>query len=59
MFEGCSSLIYLDISNFNTSQVASFNGMFSGCESLESLNLSNFDTSNAYDMEEMLMDVVL
>ena len=53
MFEGCNSLTYLDLSNFNTSQVMSFNGMFNGCESLESLNLSNFDTSNAYNMTEM------
>ncbi len=45
MFAGCSSLIELDLSNFNTSSVTNMGGMFDGCNSLISVNLSNFDTS--------------
>ena len=53
MFYGCSSLISLNLSNFDTSNVNSMSSMFSGCSSLVSLNLSNFDTSNVKDMSLM------
>ena len=46
MFNDCSSLTSLDLSNFNTVNVKDMSLMFSGCSSLTSLNLSNFDTSN-------------
>ena len=46
MFSGCSSLIELNISSFNTSNVTDFANMFYNCKSLISLNLSSFDTSN-------------
>ena len=44
MFEGCSSLKYLDLSDFNTKKVTNMSRMFDQCESLISLNLSNFNT---------------
>ena len=58
MFQNCNELEYLDLSNFNTSNVtdmtAMFNEsnkiMFQNCYELEYLNLSNFDTSNVTDM---------
>ena len=53
MFSGCSSLISLNISNFNTSQVNYMGYMFYGCSSLISLNISNFDTSKVNDMDDM------
>ena len=46
MFRGCSSLISLDLSNFDTSNIDSAADMFNGCSSLISLDLSNFNTSN-------------
>ena len=53
MFCNCSSLISLDLSNFDTSQVKETDGMFSGCSSLDSLDLSNFDTSQVMQMDYM------
>ena len=49
MFYGCSSLLSLDLSNFNTQNVASMEGMFFNCSSLSS-DLSNFNTQNVKSM---------
>jgi len=53
MFNNCSSLTSLDLSNFNTSKVTNMNGMFRGCSSLESLDLSSFNTGNVTSMTYM------
>ena len=46
MFNQCSSLTSLNLSNFNTNNVQDMSYMFQLCSSLTSLNLSNFNTSN-------------
>ena len=46
MFFKCSSLISLDLSNFNTDMAINMNHMFYECSSLTSLNLSNWNTNN-------------
>ena len=56
MFYECSNLTFLDLSNFDTSNVTSMNVLFYGCSSLTSLNLSNFDTSNVTDMSLMFLE---
>ncbi len=53
MFDDCFSLTSLDLSNFDTSNVARMDFMFVDCTSLTSLDLSNFDTSNVTNMECM------
>ena len=53
MFEECSSLKELNLSNFNTNNVEDMSFMFSKCSSLKELNLSNFDTNSETDMIEM------
>lgn len=53
MFEDCSNLTSLDVSNFNTSNVKDMTLMFYGCSSLTSLDLSSFDTSNTTEMIKM------
>ena len=53
MFDGCSGLTSINLSNFDTSNVTDMSYMFSGCEGLTSLNLSNFDTSNVTNMRYM------
>ena len=53
MFNGCSSLTNLDLSNFDTNQVTNMQGMFAGCSSLTSLDVSSFDTSNVTTMNSM------
>ena len=55
MFNNCSSLTSLDLSNFDTSNVTDMNGMFSDCNNISSLNLSSFDTSNVTNMSMMFM----
>ena len=46
LFNGCSSLTTLDISNFRTSNVTWMSYMFNNCYLLTTLDLSNFDTSS-------------
>ena len=45
MFNKCSSLTSLDLSNFDTSKVTNMSDMFNGCSGLISLDLSNWDTT--------------
>ena len=55
MFAVCESLKKINISNFNTEEVKSMNGMFAGCESLKKINISNFNTEKVEDMSAMFM----
>ena len=50
MFNGCSSLKEIDLSNFNTDNVTDMRDMFNGCSSLKEINLSNFNTNKVTDM---------
>ena len=50
MFNGCSGLTRIDLSGFDTSQVASMGNMFQNCHNLTSLDLSGFDTSQVTEM---------
>ena len=53
MFQKCTFLASLDLSNFNTSNVKDMGSMFQSCSSLTSLNLSSFNTSNVTNMGYM------
>ena len=53
IFYGCSDIIEMDFSNFNTSNIRDMQWMFRDCSSLISLNLSNFDTSKVTSMNRM------
>ena len=53
IFRGCSSLKYIDLSNFNTSSITTMYSMFDRCSSLESLDLTNFNTSSVASMGSM------
>ena len=53
MFRGCSDIIEMDLSNFDTSRVFIMNTMFGDCTQLSSLDVSNFKTSNVIDMGDM------
>lgn len=53
MFQACSNLTNLDLSNFDTSKVTRMDWMFSNCLSLTTLDLSSFDTSNVTSMKTM------
>ena len=53
MFNGCSSLTTLDVSNFKTDNVMDMSSMFYGCSSLTTLDVSNFNTDNVTSMFSM------
>ena len=53
MFDGCTKLESLDVSNFNTAEVKSMTYMFYNCSTLTSLNLSKFNTAKVTDMSSM------
>lgn len=53
MFDDCSLLTSIDLSNFDTSKVKDLSYMFNGCENLLSLDLSSFDTSKVKDLSYM------
>ena len=53
MFQQCSKLIELDISNWNVSNVTNMNGMFRDCNNIETINVSNWDTDKVASMNSM------
>ena len=53
MFNGCTNLTSLNLSNWNTSNVNAMNSMFYDCSKLTSLDLSHFDTSNVENIRYM------
>lgn len=53
MFNGCSGLTTLDVSNLDTSKVTDMFAMFANCVNLTSLDLSNWDISNVTNMNNM------
>ena len=53
MFSGFENLTYLDLSNFDTSNVTNMHDMFKDIDSLTSLDISSFDTSNVTNMTGM------
>lgn len=53
MFSGCTNLVNVDLSNFDTSQVTNMNAMFAGCYSLTDIDLSNFNTGKVTSMRNM------
>ena len=53
MFRNMSSLISLDLSNFDASKVTNMSYMFFNTSSLALLNLSNFDTSKVTNMDSI------
>ena len=46
MFNGCKSLISLNLSNFVTSKMENMENMFNGCESLKIIDFSNLDVNS-------------
>ena len=53
MFNGCSALTSLDLTNFNTAKVTNMSYMFNGCSALKSLDLTNFNTAKVTEMGNM------
>ena len=58
MFNNCSGLTSLDLSNWNTSNVTNMGIMFNNCSELTSLDLSNWNTSNVTNMGAMFYSCI-
>ena len=56
MFNSCTKLKSLDLTNFNTENVEDMTYMFCDCYELKSLDLTNFNTKNVKDMSCMFYD---
>ena len=50
IFYGCSSLVSLNFSHFNSSAITNMHCMLKGCSALANLNFGNFKTNNVTDM---------
>lgn len=55
MFEGCSKIKSLTLSNFNTSSCTDMQDMFADCISLKTLDISNFNTLKVTNMAGMFV----
>ena len=53
LFSKCYSLTYINLSNFNMSNIKDMSWMFSRCSSLKNINLSNFNTYNVTNTKFM------
>ena len=53
LFYGCSSLTYVDLSNFKAQNVTNMVSMFRDCSNLKKINLSNFTSQNVSDIGAM------
>ena len=59
MFENCSSLKEIDLSNFETKNVYYMNDMFMNCSSLKTIDTSKFNTAKVKDMQFMFYNCKL
>jgi surface protein len=53
LFRGCTNIIKLDLSSFDSSDVVDMKHMFSICSLMESINLSNLKTEKVNNMSYM------
>ena len=57
IFEGCSSLNELNLSNFNTNKVKDMSWMFGNCSSLKELNITNFIINDYTNVSYMFFKI--
>ena len=53
MFKGCTSLVTIDMTGFDTSDCVDMSSMFNRCTALVSVDVSKFDTSKVTKMSNM------
>ena len=57
MFQACYMIEYLDLSNFNTSNVTNMSLMFGGCYKLKEIKrINNFITSKVNNISSMFQE---
>ena len=58
IFKYMTSIIEIDLSNFDSSEVTSMNSMFYSCRNLKSIYFGNFNTSNVENMYCMFYECI-
>ena len=58
LFQGCSSISEIDLSNFDTSQITDMSSMFADCISLTSINLNNIKVSQVLNMDSLFSNCI-
>ena len=53
MLRNCESLVFNQLTTFNTTTCTNFKNMFKGCTSIKTLDVTNFDTSLSVDFNSM------
>ena len=53
IFNDCTDIVELDLSDISTNEVKSMKSAFNGCSKLVKINLDNFNTSSVTDMSNM------
>ena len=53
MFEECSSLREIDLSNFNANKLINKKFMFNGCSTLKKINIRNFRLNDSYNTDNV------
>lgn len=53
MFQGCTTLTEIDLSDFRQKGLYNMSNMFNGCTNLTKVNMSNFDTSNVVNISSL------
>ena len=57
LFEYCSNISFIDLTNFNTSNVSDMSYMFSNCYKLKEIKgINKFNTNNATKINDMFYD---
>ena len=51
MFRNCKNITYIDLSNFDASNVTNMESMFDSCSSLKRINFGNINTSSLENIE--------
>lgn len=54
LFQYCTELVSVDLSEISTAGVTDMSYMFSRCQKLSALDVSNFDTSSVTNLEWFL-----
>ena len=58
MFDNMNSIISIDLSNFDSSQIIDISGMFKDCSKLNYINFSNFDVSFVENLDELFYNCI-
>lgn len=56
MFSGCTELVEIDMTTFDTTNMTSFRSLFNNCQKLETVTFGNYPTTNLGRIDSMFMD---